>query len=131
MTEASYDRERIEARLAARLAELRATREAAHREQEGMLDGELAHLDQHPGDEGTEMHELELEASAEVYFDEEERRIGEALRALANGTYGTCVDCGKPIPAERLEAVPEAIRCVDDQRHSEGSHRQTHGGHQA
>lgn len=131
MTERSHDRDQVEARLEARLGELRRTREAARQEQAGMLEGELAHLDQHPGEVGTETHELELEASTELYFDEEERRIGEALRALANGTYGTCVDCGRPIPAERLAAVPEAIRCVDDQRHVEGRHRQTHGGHQA
>lgn len=96
-----------------------------------MLEGELAHLDNHPGDEGTETHELELEASTEVYLDEEEQRIGEARRALAGGTYGTCVDCGRPIAIERLEAVPEAIRCLADQRRVEGGHRQIHGGHQA
>lgn len=27
-----------------------------------------------------------------------------------------CVDCGKPIPAARLKAVPEAIRCVECQQ---------------
>lgn len=27
-----------------------------------------------------------------------------------------CVDCGKPIPAARLKAVPEAIRCVECQK---------------
>lgn len=26
-----------------------------------------------------------------------------------------CVDCGEPIPAARLEAVPEAMRCVECQ----------------
>lgn len=131
MTEASHDTEQVRARLEARLEELRATRAAAHREQAGMLEGELAHIDQHPGEGGTELHELELEASTDVYFDEEEQRIAEALKALANGTYGTCVDCGRPIPAERLAAVPEAIRCIEDQRQAEGVHRQTHRGQQA
>lgn len=27
-----------------------------------------------------------------------------------------CVDCGEPIPAARLNAVPNAIRCVECQR---------------
>lgn len=27
-----------------------------------------------------------------------------------------CVDCGEPIPAARLKAVPDAIRCVDCQQ---------------
>ncbi len=96
-----------------------------------MLEGELSHVDNHPGDEGTETHEQEVEASTELYLEEEERRILEALRAIAGGTYGRCVDCGNQIPDERLRAVPEAIRCIDCQRRLEARHRQVHGGRQA
>ena len=39
-----------------------------------------------------------------------------ALQRLDEGTYGICIDCGEDIPAERLEAIPEAIRCIDDQK---------------
>ena len=131
MSEQRYDRQKIEARLDERLEELRHTRAAARREDAGMSDGELSHMDNHPGDEGTETHEQEMEASTEVYLDEEEQRIGEARRAVAGGTYGTCAVCGREIPAERLEAVPEAVRCVACQRRVEGGHRQVHGGHQA
>lgn len=95
-----------------------------------MREGELSHMDNHPGDEGTETHEEEVEASTEVYLDEEERRIEEARRALANGTYGTCIDCGREIPADRLDAMPEAVRCVACQHRFEGGHRQVHGGRQ-
>lgn len=35
-----------------------------------------------------------------------------AQARLAAGTYGVCEDCGKPIAAARLEALPEATRCV-------------------
>jgi RNA polymerase-binding transcription factor DksA len=35
-------------------------------------------------------------------------------------TYGTCERCGNPIPAERLEALPWAILCVDCARKGEG-----------
>lgn len=126
-----HDIDSIEARLHQRLEELRRTRAAARLEDAGMVEGELSHVDNHPGDEGTETHEQEVEASTEVYLEEEERRIEEARRALAGGTYGTCVDCGREIPVARLEAIPEAIRCVEDQRRFEGRHRQVHGGHQA
>ena len=37
-----------------------------------------------------------------------------AMRKLDEGTYGICEVCGKEIPAGRLEAMPEAIRCVED-----------------
>src|SRR5215210_1820591 len=118
------ERERIEARLDARLEELKRTRLAMHRESDGMHGGELAHMDNHPGDLGTETHEEELDETAGIFFDEEERRIAEARRALADGTYGTCLNCHEPIPAERLGVVPEAVRCLNCQRLFEGLHRQ-------
>jgi RNA polymerase-binding transcription factor DksA len=118
------ERERIEARLDARLEELKRTRLAMHRESEGMRGSELAHVDNHPGDAGTETHEWELEETAEIFFEEEETRIGEARRALADGTYGLCVGCHQPIPPNRLRAVPEAVRCLNCQRLFEGRHRQ-------
>jgi DnaK suppressor protein len=40
-------------------------------------------------------------------------RVEAALRALDNGTYGTCVSCGNPIPVERLEAIPWSSTCID------------------
>jgi RNA polymerase-binding transcription factor DksA len=114
----------IEARLDARLEELKRTRLAMHRESDGMRDSELAHVDNHPGDIGTETHDEELDETADIFFDEEERRIAEARRALAEGTYGICVDCHERIPPERLKVVPEAVRCLDDQRLFEGLQRQ-------
>jgi DnaK suppressor protein len=39
--------------------------------------------------------------------------VEEALRRAEAGTYGRCESCGEPIPAERLAAVPDAVRCVN------------------
>lgn len=39
-----------------------------------------------------------------------------ALARLEAGSYGTCVRCGRPIAAERLEAIPCAAHCIDCQR---------------
>jgi RNA polymerase-binding transcription factor DksA len=38
-----------------------------------------------------------------------------ALKRLDDGGYGRCVDCGRPVPDGRLEARPEAARCVQCQ----------------
>ena len=38
--------------------------------------------------------------------------IAAALRAMAEGRYGTCTSCGRSIPLERLEARPEARHCL-------------------
>jgi RNA polymerase-binding transcription factor DksA len=117
-------RAQIEALLEARAGELGRTRAAMLRSAEGMRDSELSHLDNHPGDLGSDLHDEELDETALLMLDEEERRIAEARRALADGSYGTCKECGRPIDAQRLLAVPEAIRCVGCQRRFEGWHRQ-------
>ncbi len=39
-------------------------------------------------------------------------RVESALRALDQGTYGTCDSCGKPIAPERLEAIPWSAQCI-------------------
>lgn len=41
--------------------------------------------------------------------------VQDALKRIEAGTYGRCVDCGKFIPEKRLEAIPWASRCVEDQ----------------
>jgi DnaK suppressor protein len=51
----------------------------------------------------TEMETAELNA------------LQEALERIAAGTYGECTDCGKHIAAARLQATPEAARCIDCQ----------------
>jgi RNA polymerase-binding transcription factor DksA len=118
------ERERIEARMDARLDELVRIRAAMRRSGQGVRSSELADVDNHPADAASELHDEELEETEQIVFDGEERRIAEARHALAEGTYGTCRDCGADIPAGRLDAMPEAVRCVDCQRHFEGHYRQ-------
>ena len=38
-----------------------------------------------------------------------------ALARIDDGSYGHCVDCGNQIPEERLDARPDAARCVSCQ----------------
>jgi RNA polymerase-binding protein DksA len=42
--------------------------------------------------------------------------VDAAIARLDAGAYGRCESCGKPIPAERLEALPSAALCIDCQR---------------
>jgi len=48
--------------------------------------------------------------------DQQLALVDAALARLDEGTFGTCVRCGQPIAAERLEALPWAPRCIDCQR---------------
>lgn len=38
--------------------------------------------------------------------------IDAACARVKDGSYGTCQECGRPIPAERLEILPYARCCV-------------------
>jgi RNA polymerase-binding protein DksA len=39
-------------------------------------------------------------------------QINRALAQLDAGTYGVCSQCGKPIDARRLQALPYSDRCI-------------------
>jgi DnaK suppressor protein len=78
-------------------------------------DGELSHLDQHPGDGGTQMFEQERDAGIRRRLQQEIEAIGRAERRLDEGTYGTSVESGEPIPDGRLEAVPWSERTAEEQ----------------
>jgi DnaK suppressor protein len=81
--------------------------------------GELSTLDQHPADSGTNLADADREeASLEVLLAHQER-VRAALARLDTGSYGRCVECGRELPDERLEARPEADRCVDCQQRLE------------
>jgi RNA polymerase-binding transcription factor DksA len=114
---AQIDTQQVEKRLKERADEI-ATRRAHLRggEDEGWNNGELADYDQHPGDQGTETFEQELDETTDLILEEEGRRVKEAQERLAEGKYGVCIVCGKEIPPERLDAIPETIRCVEHQR---------------
>ncbi len=47
--------------------------------------------------------------------ESQREQVLEALGRLDGGTYGRCVDCGTTLPDERLDARPEAARCVSCQ----------------
>jgi len=42
-------------------------------------------------------------------------QVRDALQRIENGTYGTCVDCGRHIGDDRLDSVPWTLYCLDDQ----------------
>jgi DnaK suppressor protein len=45
--------------------------------------------------------------------------IDEALKRIADGSYGLCLDCGVSIATARLHANPTATRCVSCQEKTE------------
>jgi DnaK suppressor protein len=84
-------------------------------------DGELSSAagDQHLADHASEMFDREVDESLEENAETIVQEIDAALRRIEDGTYGTCVRCGNPIPEERLAAVPYAVLCVTCKRDEE------------
>ena len=73
--------------------------------------------DQDPANLASELYEDELD---EGLADELRRELAAVERAearLVEGTYGLSIESGKPIPDERLEAVPTAERTVEEEAH--------------
>ncbi len=80
---------------------------------------ELASNDQHQADIGTETFEREKDLSILEHIEAELGDVEHALHRLDEGTYGTCEACGRRIDDSRLEAMPAARFCMDDQAQAE------------
>jgi len=72
----------------------------------------LSNMPIHMADIGTDNFDLEntlnlMESERKILAE-----IGDALARIEDGTYGICEGSGKPIPKERLLAIPWARYCV-------------------
>ncbi len=64
-------------------------------------------------EEATETADLENRMALEHRTREQLAEVERALDKFDKGTYGTCEICGKPINPERLEALPQALYCME------------------
>ena len=78
------------------------------------MTGELSHIDNHPADLATELYEREKDLGLQDRAELELQRVQLSLDTMKDCQYGTCVVCGKPIPFERLQAVPDTMYCLED-----------------
>jgi DnaK suppressor protein len=67
---------------------------------------------QDPADAGANLSETERTEAVLAVARRQRSDVLAALHRIDLGTYGTCVDCGAIVPEGRLEAKPEAARCV-------------------
>ncbi len=52
------------------------------------------------------------DSALESWAERNLTEIEQALERLDKGTYGFCENCGEPISAERLKALPQATMCM-------------------
>jgi RNA polymerase-binding transcription factor DksA len=77
---------------------------------------------QDPADAGATLSETDRTEAVLAAVQSQRRLVMDALVRIDRGVYGMCADCGKAIPEGRLDARPEAARCVGcqskwDRRH--------------
>lgn len=72
----------------------------------------VAHFAQREDSQAQTSTERELELMLDSRESSELDGVQAALQRIAAGTYGECTDCGIQIPAARLQATPEAPRCI-------------------
>lgn len=73
--------------------------------------GELSTYDNHPGDVATETAERSKDLTLREDVQDKLTAVEDALRKMAEGTYGRCRVCGEQIPEARLMAVPYTSLC--------------------
>ena len=64
------------------------------------------------GDEASELSNRQLLLSLSESERERLLEIDKALERMAEGTYGSCAECGEPISMKRLEVKPAAMYCI-------------------
>ena len=111
---AAVDQQAVRTRLEQMLRDLDAASETLRGEHAGDS-AELSHIDQHPGDTGSEISDADRQVALLEANGRQREQVQAALARLDAGTYGTCVDCGRAIPETRLDARPEAARDIDCQ----------------
>jgi RNA polymerase-binding transcription factor DksA len=71
-------------------------------------------LDDESADAGTATFEREKDLSIENNVRDLLQKIDRALKRMAEGTYGVCDICGKPIEKARIKALPYVDLCIRD-----------------
>src|SRR5918997_1585178 len=124
------DREFVE-RQRARLEELQAqlvrVRGGLEQDQRYRAEEEEDFTQHDSGDMSQSLFTREVDATVERQVERRLEHVERALQKIEEGTYGLSDDSGKPTPRGRLEAVPEAIRTVEEQQRGRESYRHRGG----
>jgi DnaK suppressor protein len=67
-------------------------------------------------DEAQKLTTLEIDENLQAVEDDRLSDIERALQKIEDGTYGLSDASGAPIPIARLEAIPEALYTLEEQK---------------
>ncbi|OGB31150.1 MAG: conjugal transfer protein TraR [Burkholderiales bacterium RIFCSPLOWO2_12_FULL_61_40] len=85
----------------------------------GRVEASADHFGQHEDSTAQTATERELEFALDDHESKELAAVDAALQRIEDGTYGQCTACGITIPLARLQAAPEAERCIACQQKAE------------
>ena len=85
----------------------------------GRAQASADHFGQHEDSTAQTATERELEFALDDHESKELAAVDAALQRIEDGTYGQCTACGITIPLARLQAAPEAERCIACQQKAE------------
>jgi DnaK suppressor protein len=130
LTNSELDREFIEQqkqRLQDLKSELERVRDGLQEDERFRAEEEGDFTEHDSGDMSQSLFTREVDATVERQVERRLEHVERALQKIEEGTYGLSDDSGEPIPRGRLEAVPEAIRTVEEQQRGRESYRHRGG----
>jgi len=81
--------------------------------------GDLSGYAYHMADLASDSYDREFSLGLASEEQKKLFSIDEALRRIKDGTYGSCLQCGKVISTKRLKAIPNTELCIDCQKSQE------------
>ena len=126
MANQELDQEFIEKqkqRLGELKAELERVRDGLGEDQRFRAEEEEDFTEHDSGDKSQSLFTREVDATVEEQVQRRLEVVERALQKIEEGTYGLSEESGKPIPRGRLDAVPEALRTVEEQQRLERERR--------
>ncbi len=108
-------------------AELERVRDGLEEDQRFRAEEEEDFTQHDSGDMSQSLYTREVDATVERQVERRLENVERALQKIDEGTYGLSDDSGEPIPKGRLEAVPEAVRTVDEQERYRETYRHRGG----
>ena len=78
--------------------------------------GDLSGYSYHMADMASDDYERDFSLGRATDEQKMLYMIDEAMKRIKDGTYGSCLQCGKSIPSRRLAALPYSELCIDCQK---------------
>lgn len=82
--------------------------------------GNISSTPIHMADLGSDVFEHELTLGIVENEADELQEIEDALERIKKGSFGLCETCRKPIPKDRLKAIPYTRLCITCKKKEEG-----------